>query len=44
MRLNLIAEPAEINQLPPSVQCTPTYCNLETGSNMVTVGLRNVSA
>ena len=29
MRLNLIAEPSEINQLPPSVQCTPTYCNLE---------------
>ena len=24
MRLNLIAEPSEINQLPPSVQCTPT--------------------
>ena len=44
MRLNLIAEPSEINQLPPSVQCTPTYCNLEQGSNWVTVGLRNVSA
>ena len=44
MRLNLIAEPSEINQLPPSVQCTPTYCNLEPGSNRVTVGLRNVSA
>ena len=44
MRLNLIAEPSEINQLPPSVQCTPTYCNLEPGSNRFTVGLRNVSA
>ena len=44
MRLNLIAEPSEINQLPPSVQCTPTYCNLEPGSNRVTVGLRNVLA
>ena len=31
MRLNLIAEPSEINQLPSSVQCTPTYCNLEPG-------------
>ena len=44
MRLNLIAEPSEMDQLPPSVQCTPTYCNLEPGSNRVTVGLRNVSA
>ena len=44
MRLNLIAKPSEINQLPPNVQCTPTYCNLEPGSNRVTVGLRNVSA
>ena len=43
-RLNLIAEPSEINELHPSVQCTPTYCNLEPGSNWVTVGLRNVSA
>ena len=44
MRLNLIAEPPEINPLSPSVQCIPTYCNLEPGSNRVTVGLRNVSA
>ena len=44
MKLNLIAEPSKINELPPSVQCTPTYCNLEPGSNGVTVGLRNVSA
>ena len=44
MRLNLIAECSEINQLPPSVQCTPTYYNLEPGSNRVTAGLRNVSA
>ena len=43
MRFNLIAEPSEMNQLPPSVECTPTYCNLEPGSNKVTVGLRNVS-
>ena len=44
LKLNLIAEPSENNQLPSSVQCTPTYCNLEPGSNRVTVGLRNVSA
>ena len=44
MRINLITEPSEINQLPPNVQCTPTYCNLDQGSNRVTVGLRNVSA
>ena len=44
MKHNLISEPSENNQLPSSVQCTPTYCNLEPGSNQVTVGLRNVSA
>ena len=44
MKLNLIAEPSKNNQLLPSVQCTPTYCNLEPGSNRFTVGLRNVSA
>ena len=44
LKLNLIAEPSENNQLPSSVQCTPTYCNLEPGSNRVTVGLGNVSA
>ena len=44
LKLNLIAEPFENNQLPSSVQCTPTYCNLEPGSNRVTEGLRNVSA
>ena len=44
MKLNWIAEPSKNNQLPPSVQCTPTYCNLEPGSNWVTVGLRNVLA
>ena len=44
VKLNMIAEPSENNQLPSSVQCTPTYCNLEPGSNRVTVGLRNVSA
>ena len=44
MGLNLIADPSENNQLPPSVQCTPTYCNLEPGSNSITVGLRKVLA
>ena len=44
MKRNLIAEPSENNQLPSSVQCTPTYCNLEPGSNRITIGLRNVSA
>ena len=44
LKLNLIAEPSDNNQLPSSVQCTPTYCNLEPGSKRVTVGLRNVSA
>ena len=39
MKLNLIAEPSENNQLPSSVQCTQTYCNLEPGSNKVTEGL-----
>ena len=44
MKLNLIAEPNENNQLPPSVQCTLTYCNLEPGSNRVKVSLINVLA
>ena len=44
MRLNLIAEPSDSTQLPPSVQCAPTYCILEPGSNRVAVGLRNVLA
>ena len=44
MRLNLIAEPSNCTQLPASVQCTPTYCTLEPGSNRVTVGLKNISA
>ena len=43
VKLNLIAEPFKDSQLPPSIQCTPTYCNLEPGYNRVTVGLRNVS-
>ena len=41
VKLNLIAEAFKDNQLPSSVQCTPSYCNLEPGSNRVTVGLRN---
>ena len=31
-------------QLLNSTQCTPTYCNLEPGSNRISVGLRNASA
>ena len=44
VRLNLIAEPFKDSQLPSSIQCTPTYCNLEPGCNRVTVGLRNISS
>ena len=44
MRLNLIAEPSKSTQLPPSVQCAPTYCILEPGSSRVAVGLRHVLA
>ena len=44
VKLNLIAEPFIDSQLPSSKQCTPTYSNLEPGSNRVTVDLRNVSA
>ena len=44
VKLNLIAEPFKDSQLPSSIQCTPSYCNLEPGSNRVTMGLRNVSA
>ena len=43
MRLNLIAEPSDCTHLPASVQCTPTYCILESGSNRVAVGLKNIS-
>ena len=44
VKLNFIAEPFKDNQLPSSVQCTPTYCSLEAGSNSITVGLRNILA
>ena len=44
VNLNLIAEPFKDSQLPSRVQCTPNYCNLEPGSNSVTVGPRNISA
>ena len=44
MRLNLIAECSTSTQLPRSVQCAPTYCTLETGSNRVAVGLKNISS
>ena len=44
MRLNLIAEPSNCTQLPASVQCTPTYCTLEPGSNRVSVGIKNISS
>ena len=33
LKLNLIAEPFKNNQLPSKIQCTPTYCTLEPGSN-----------
>ena len=44
MRLNLVAEPSDYTQLPASVQCAPTYCILEPGSNRVAVGLKSISA
>ena len=44
LKLNLIAEPFKDSQLPSNIQCTPTYCTLEPGSNRLTVGLRNISA
>ena len=44
MRLNLVAEPSDCIQLPSSVQCAPTYCILEPGSNRVAVGLKDISA
>ena len=44
MRLNLVAEPSDCTQLPAIVQCAPTYCILEPGSNRVAVGLKNISA
>ena len=44
MQLNLIAESSNSTQLPASVQCAPTYCTLEPGSNKVAVGLRNISS
>ena len=40
MRLSLVAEPSDCTQLPASVQCAPTYCILEPGSNRVAVGLK----
>ena len=44
LELNLIAEPFKDSQLPSNIQCTPTSCTLEPGSNRVAVGLRNISA
>ena len=44
MRLNLIAGTSTSTLLPPSVQCAPTYCTLEPGSNREAVGLRNISS
>ena len=43
MRLTLVAEPSDCTQLPASMQCAPTYCILEPGSNRVAVGLKNIS-
>ena len=44
MRHNLIAESSTGTHLPPSVECAPTYCSLEPGSNRVAVGLKNISS
>ena len=44
MRFNLIGEPSIDSQLPNSILCTPTYCNLEPCSNRISVGLGNISA
>ena len=44
MRLSVIAESSASRHLPPSVQCAPTYCTLEPGSNRVAVGLKNTSS
>ena len=44
MRLNLVALPSNCTQLPASVQCAPTYCILEAGSDRVAVGLKNILA
>ena len=44
MRLNLVAEHSDCTRLPSSVQCAPTYCILEPGSNRVAVALKNISA
>ena len=44
MRLNLIVESSTSTHLPSSVQCAPTYCTLEPGSNRVAVGLKNISS
>ena len=44
MRFNLIADPSSGTQLPTSVQCTPTYCTLEPGSNRVAVSIKNISS
>ena len=44
MRLSLITEPSDSTQLPSSVQFATTYYTLEPGSNIVAVGLRNISS
>ena len=41
MRLNLTGKPIANSQLPNSMQCTPTYCNLESGSHIMSLRLRN---
>ena len=33
LKLNLITEPFKNSQLLSNIQCTPTYCTLEPGSN-----------
>ena len=42
MKLNLIADTNTDSPLLKSMQCTLTCCNLEQGSNRVSVALRNI--
>ena len=44
MRPNVIVELVADSKWPNSMQYTPTYCSLGTGSSRIRVALRNVSA
>ena len=44
IKLNLIVKPVPDGQFLNSIQCTPTYCNPEPASSIITVGLRHVAA